>query len=273
MTATYHYKQIHDATYAYTVQGDGEPLVLLHGFTGSSKTWDECVKRWREHFTVITIDLPGHGQTVTKSPCTMETFCADLQRFLGELHIQKAHLLGYSMGGRTALSFAMNYPEQVLTLTLESASPGLKTKEERKTRVERDTLLAEQIMRNGVASFTDYWENIPLFQTQKQLPNTIKSKIRMERLSQTEKGLAESLLYMGTGKQPSGWRRLHELKMPVSLIVGEEDKKFVQINEQIEKKLQNGQLYIVDYAGHTVHVEQVTKFVKIVLEFLTKNHT
>src|SRR5699024_7304062 len=197
-----------DVKYAFTIQGEGEPLVLLHGFTGSKKTWKECIKRLDKYFKVIALDIPGHGETDTESARTISEFCSDLQDILKMLKIGEALLLGYWMGGRIALSFAIHYPESVHTLILESASPGLKTNADRLKRVENDTNLAEQIMEKGIIHFTDYWENIPLFETQKQLTASVRDKIRQERLSQSPEGLAGSLVNMGTGKQPSFWKRL-----------------------------------------------------------------
>ncbi|MEI3611657.1 2-succinyl-6-hydroxy-2,4-cyclohexadiene-1-carboxylate synthase [Pseudogracilibacillus sp. SO30301A] len=261
---------IRDATYYYNVCGEGEPLVLLHGFTGTSNTWETFSKKWSRKFKVITIDLPGHGKTKVKSPRTMEHFCKDIKLLFDQLSINKTHLLGYSMGGRTALSFALYYPEYVHSLILESASPGLKTEEERRKRREADALLAEQIMVNGVESFTYYWENIPLFATQKNLSNQMKESIRNERLAQLPEGLAESLLFMGTGTQPSWWDKLEEVTIPVLLIAGALDEKYVKINQEMETLLPLSEMIIVEKSGHTVHVEQVEKFDKIVMEFISK---
>ena len=259
---------VKDATYHYSVCGEGEPLVLLHGFTGTGNTWETFSEKWSKFFKVIMIDLPGHGKTNVKSPRTMEQFCQDLKLLLDQLKIKKTHLLGYSMGGRAALSFALNYPDYVQSLILESASPGLKTGEERRKRREADALLAEQIMVNGIEGFTYYWENIPLFETQKHLPAHIKKVIRHERLSQLPEGMAESLLYMGTGSQPSWWDKLVEVTIPVLLVVGSLDKKFIRINQEMKKLLPNAELVTVVKSGHAVHVEQVEKFDKIVMEFL-----
>lgn len=268
----YNYFQIEDTTYAYTTQGRGEPIVLLHGFTGSSKTWEKYMSTWTEKFQVITIDLPGHGKTVCHSPRTMKACCDDVQQLLIHLQIKKCHLLGYSMGGRTALSFAMWYPEFVSSLLLESASPGLQEVEERKARLANDKKLAEKILTDDVALFVQFWENIPLFQSQKNLPEHVQAEIRVERLNQSKYGLAESLLYMGTGKQPSWWQKLDELVMPILLIVGEIDEKFVQLNKRMQEKMQDAELAIVKNAGHAVHVEQVEKFAKIVMEFIEENN-
>lgn len=266
---TYRYFSVHDSEYAYKVFGEGEALLLFHGFTGSTLTWESCIEQFSTRFQVITIDLPGHGKTQCRTPKTMKTFSDDVVELLNFLKIDKVYLLGYSMGGRTALSFTMYYPEMVKSLILESASPGLRTEEERNARMKQDKDLAEMIKTKGIESFVSYWENIPLFETQKKLPKEIQEQVRAERLMQTEKGLAESLLYMGTGKQPSWWDELHSISQPVQLIVGEEDEKFVQINREMNELLPNSTLTIVESAGHAVHVEQREKFVTIVLEFIS----
>lgn len=267
---TYRYFSVNDAEYAYHVFGEGEVLLLFHGFTGSSLSWERFVGEFSSKYQVITIDLPGHGKTRCQTPRTMKTFSDDLVKLLKYLSVEKVHLLGYSMGGRTALSFAFYYPEMVESLILESASPGLKTEEEKIARMNQDKELANMILSKGIREFVSYWENIPLFHTQKRLPKEVQEKVRAERLMQTEKGLADSLLYMGTGKQPSWWGELTKVPHNVLLIVGEKDEKFVQINRKMAELFPNSELKIVMDAGHAIHIEQWKKFVTIVMEFMSR---
>ncbi|MFC4558605.1 2-succinyl-6-hydroxy-2,4-cyclohexadiene-1-carboxylate synthase [Virgibacillus kekensis] len=262
------YYKVKDASYWYEMFGEGEPLVFLHGFTGASSTWEGFVDCFSDDFTMIIIDLPGHGKTTAETPKTMESFCSDLADLLSHLNLDTVHLVGYSMGGRTALSFAVFNPKMVKSLILESASPGLEDSKERFARKENDEQLALRIEQEGLNSFVDFWENISLFETQKALPEFVQSKVRKERLSQTEAGLAESLRYMGTGSQPSWWSRLPELKMPICLVVGRLDEKFVRLNEAMEKELREGKLIIAEDAGHALHVERPGFFGKIVNEFV-----
>ena len=261
---------IDDATYHYDLVGVGETIVLLHGFTGSMKTWEPFIEKWRKDFSILTIDLPGHGETTISSGRTMEQFANDLKTMLDRLKIAQCHLLGYSLGGRTALSFAMYYPEMVQSIILESASPGLRTMKERLARRGNDAALASRIETEGVTEFVDFWENISLFQTQKHLPEAVQKTIRQERINQTKAGLAMSLRFMGTGRQPSWWEALHTIKIPVHLIVGTLDDKFVHINKEMKNLLQNANLTQIKDAGHTVHVEQPEKFAKIVIEQIKK---
>lgn len=262
------YVQVGDANYSCTVHGQGPPIVLLHGFTGRASTWDLFVNRWQKDFQVITIDLPGHGKTTTKTPRTMESCCDDLMYIFQYLQLPFVHLVGYSMGGRTALSFAMTYPRLVKSLILESASPGLRDPQERASRRKHDERLIKRINDDGLPAFVDFWENIPLFETQKALSKEIQQKVRQERLSQTAAGLMSSLRYMGTGEQPSWWEQLKQLNRSVLLIVGECDHKFVTINKQMQKRFQRAELAIVKDAGHAVHIEQPSIFSERLTHFI-----
>lgn len=260
--------------YAVTSGGYGEPLVLLHGFTGTSGTWVGQFPAFEPHFEVIAPDLLGHGRTYAPphpTRYTMQYAGKDLIALLDALKLQQVHLLGYSMGGRIALYTAVNYPNRIKSLILESASPGLKTEEERAKRRESDHTLAERIEQEGVESFVDDWEQLPLWASQVDtLSAEAKTKLREERLSQKPKGLANSLRGMGTGEQPSLWEHLADLDMPTLLIAGERDSKFIQINQEMDTLLPNSTLHIVENAGHTVHLEQPDIFNQTVLDFLQR---
>lgn len=256
------------AKYVYDIHGSGPPLVMLHGFTGSRGTWDPLIEKLSNTFQLIVIDMPGHGGSEMNELLTITHFCEDLNAFLDHLELPTVHLLGYSMGGRAALSFAVTYPEKIRSLILESASPGLKTEEERANRRQADERLAEQIGTEGLESFVNYWQDIPLFDSQKSLPKTVQKMIRKERLSHTKEGLAASLLRMGTGAQPSWWNDLNKLNCPVLLMAGEWDEKFVRINERMHDLFIRSQFEVVPKTGHAIHVEQPGIFGKIVEEFI-----
>ncbi len=253
--------------------GIGFPLLLLHGFTGSGATWYPFAPILTRNSEMIMVDLIGHGKT--ESPEEWERYdilkvAADLNLLLEELAIEKVDLLGYSMGGRLAITFAANYPDKVRKLVLESTTPGLKMKEARKERRQQDAKLAAKIHNDGVRAFVDYWENIPLFQTQKELPHEIREEIREQRLNNTAHGLANSLLGMGTGSQPSWWKSLSEFQFETLIITGELDEKFCRIGEEMLSYLPNAKILSVENTGHAIHVEEPEKFGTIVSGFLSK---
>lgn len=253
----------------YEHRGDSNlPLVVcLHGFTGSTATWNAVSTHVQNDVQMIAVDLMGHGHTESPEALedyTMERQLTILEAFFNQLQLTSFTLLGYSMGGRIALSYALAYPHRVKQLILESSSPGLRTTEERRKRRTNDALLAERIEREGMKSFVEFWENIPLFASQKRLPEAIQQQLRLERLSQRPEGLANSLKGVGTGSQPSNWDKLSTLTMPVLLITGELDEKFVLISREMKKQIQNSEQIIVEDVGHAIHVENPSLFATIV---------
>ena len=237
-----------DVTYHVEIKGKGKPLLLLHGFTGDHSTWDDVVNKLSQQYMCIIPDILGHGKSDSPKEFeryAMEKIVTDLQHILNYLDVSKVHLLGYSMGGRLALSFAVLCGNKVETLILESASPGIE-------------------------AFVEYWGNIPLFATQKNLPDDVKSKITEQRLRNQPVGLANSLLGMGTGVQPSWWNELPALNIPVLLLSGEYDQKFCKIARIMDEKLPNSEWKIINEVGHAIHVEDSEMFGRIVSEFLEK---
>jgi 2-succinyl-6-hydroxy-2,4-cyclohexadiene-1-carboxylate synthase len=261
---------LNGVSYSYRVEGSGQTVLLLHGFTGCKENWTNLVSSLSTSFKVITLDLVGHGNTDSPEEVDqyeIENVCKDIADLLHKLAINRVYLLGYSMGGRVALAFTILYPELVHSLILESSSPGLESAEERKKRREADEFLALEIEQMGVPTFVEKWESIPLFETQKKLPLETREAIRTQRLQNNPTGLANSLRGMGTGKQPSYWDKLSTIKIPVLFICGEWDEKFCGIAEKMKKMTQKSSIYKVFNAGHAIHVEQQDFFGKIVMEF------
>lgn len=262
-------------TYHVEVIGQGHSVLLLHGFTGTCENWLPLHEEWSSHFKLISIDIIGHGKTDVPKDSNrykMEEVVKDLHFILQALAVEKVSIVGYSMGGRLAISFAVTYPNMVTSIVLESSSPGLQTVAEKKARVLNDQKLATKILKDGMQSFVDYWESIPLFESQRLLPSEVQQGIRKQRLNNNPVGLANSLLGMGTGEQPSWWGDLQTLQFPILLLCGEEDQKFCNIAKDMEKLLPNSSKIVVKKCGHAIHVEQSRFFGKIVREYLEQVH-
>jgi 2-succinyl-6-hydroxy-2,4-cyclohexadiene-1-carboxylate synthase len=257
--------------YEVNVIGNGEPLLLIHGFAGSQGQWIPFVERWSSSYQLILIDMLGHGGSAT--PLQVERYVteqvtADLVQLLDELGIASVHMLGYSMGGRIALSFAMQEQSRVRSLILESSSPGLASEQERIDRRASDQHLAERIQQQGIHWFAEFWGSLPLFATLQRLPESELTRLHAARLANSPLGLSQSLRGIGTGQQPSWWEQLGELTIPVLLIAGELDLKYCGIAQLMHQKLQHCELELVAEAGHNVHMEQPHLFDTIVMRFL-----
>lgn len=257
--------------YNVRIVGQGEPLLLLHGFTGSIENWETLIVDLEKKFKCVLVDIIGHGETDSPSNYerySIEKVAKDITVILDSLHFKKVNVLGYSMGGRLALAFAILYQERVKSLIVESSSPGLREQEEREDRIKLDNILANRIEENGIKEFISNWEDIPLFASQKKLSVEKRDKIRNQRLRNNPLGLANSLRGMGTGSQPSYWEQLKTLSVPTLLICGELDSKFCLIADNMRKSLSNVTVKKIKDVGHAIHVELPEIFGKIVIEFV-----
>jgi len=251
--------------------GDGLPLVMLHGFTGSGADWQPIAQRLSRDYQVIALDLLGFGESdkpVDVTCYSMESIGSDLDKLLRELAAVPVHLVGYSMGGRLALYLLWQYPDLFSSATLESTSPGLKTRDERTARAQHDNALADRIEAEGVESFVDFWETLPIWASQMRLSDEIRLHLRQARLKNTPIGLANSLRGMGTGVQPPLWDQLEDIDLPLQLIAGEEDTKFVNIMGEMQRFFPGAELNIIPQAGHNTHLEQAEIFAQHLVRFL-----
>ncbi|WP_019154947.1 2-succinyl-6-hydroxy-2,4-cyclohexadiene-1-carboxylate synthase [Robertmurraya massiliosenegalensis] len=258
--------------YNVETYGDGFPVILLHGFTGDASNWQPFFEQWGKRSKLFAVDIIGHGKS--DSPDELERYhmlsvVDDLFLLMEKLKIQKADFVGYSMGGRLALSFAAKYPTKVRKLVLESATAGIESGDERKLRCQQDEKLADFIVEKGIAAFVEYWEDIPLFTSQKHLPIEVQKQIREQRLRNSSIGLANSLRGMGTGSQPSWWAELSDLNVEMLLITGALDQKFCHIAEKMQNKAPHAKWVSISDCGHTIHVENAEKFGTIIEGYLS----
>jgi 2-succinyl-6-hydroxy-2,4-cyclohexadiene-1-carboxylate synthase len=253
--------------------GNGTPLVLLHGFTGSGASWSPINRDLAKRHRVVTIDIVGHGASSAPedpSPYDFEQVLHDLGDVTAQLGIARAFWLGYSLGGRLALGMGVTHPARVSALVLESATAGIHDEHERHQRAEADLDLARRIEEAGVEAFVDEWERLPIWESQSALPDDVLRQQRDIRLRNRAVGLANSLRGMGQGSQPSYWDRLSEIDVPVLLIAGALDRKFVGIAGQMGVRDADATLSVVPGAGHAVHLERPQEFLDDVREFLAR---
>ena len=251
--------------------GDGPATFFLHGFTGSSVTWEPHVAVFKRRLKTITVDLIGHGDSDAPADpgyYRIESCVEHLLTVLDHLGMDRVDLLGYSLGGRVALHLAATAPGRIRSLILESSSPGIADPIERQKRAVADNALADLIETKGTRAFVDRWERLPLFRSQRKLPSAVRAALRAQRLRSNAVGLANSLRGMGSGRQESLWPRLSSIDVPVLLIAGELDTKYCLAAREMNSLLPNAKLAVVDNAGHAVHLERPAAFSRQVLEFL-----
>ncbi|PJF31981.1 MAG: 2-succinyl-6-hydroxy-2,4-cyclohexadiene-1-carboxylate synthase [Phototrophicales bacterium] len=259
---------LNDVAYAIHQMGMGDPMLILHGFTGSGRAFIQHLSPLSDTYQLIAPDLLGHGQSASPSDpmrYEMPHAITDLKALLDNLHIDTCYLLGYSMGGRLALGFALTHPERVSALILESSSAGLAHASERTARIDSDEALAKRIIVGGIEAFVDEWEKLPLWAS--QAPH-IRQALRLQRLNNNPIGLANSLRGMGTGAQPYWGDRVSSLTMPVLYLTGALDDKFTSIASQMIRHTPRGMHITIAGVGHAVHLEAPGGYIHAIRAFL-----
>jgi 2-succinyl-6-hydroxy-2,4-cyclohexadiene-1-carboxylate synthase len=245
----------------YSTNGthNGPKLLCLHGFLGSKKDFKPILEQLSSEFHCLSVDLPGHGKTKIDqaSGYGMAAIAQGLIQLIQELDFAPCYLVGYSMGGRLALYLACCFPQYFSGVLLESTSPGLATELERAERQKKDEALAVSLETDIWPNFVKQWYNQPLF-------STLKSHSSFETLLQSRYDncpfeLARSLRGMGTGVQPSLWAALSGLKLPLTLVVGGLDFKFMALNQAMISCCPSARLVTVP-TGHVVHFEAPALF-------------
>lgn len=254
--------------------GSGFPLVALHGFTGNEETWRAFGVSASRYYKLVTVDLPGHGESDSPDSSdlyTMETHVKVLGELLDHLGFEQVAWIGYSLGGRIALGATLEMPDRSCALILESASPGISELEEREQRAKDDQALANWIEKAEVIDFVNYWEQLPMWDSQNRLPELIRKRLRFQRLSNKSIGLANSLRGIGSGVQPQYSSSLRQVNVPTLLLAGAEDGKFLQIATEMHSNISNCSLEVISQSGHCIHLEQPDRFNELVFKFLKEN--
>jgi len=252
-------------------QGSGPTVVLLHGFTGSASTMADIGQRLGPR-RQLRIDLIGHGQSASPDNPRHYSMHATIRQFAGVIETladQPVDLLGYSLGGRVALSLLVARPDLVRKATLIGATPGLRSVAERAERVAADEDLAKSIETEGIEAFVDRWMALPMWETlQRAITADSWAESRRQRLSSNPLGLANSLRGVGAGAMPPLFDQLPTIATPTQLVVGELDAKFSAIAAAMAELAATCEVSTIADAGHATHLEAPQATANTIIGFL-----
>ena len=253
--------------------GRGPALVLLHGFTGTGQDMAGIAQSFEQDYETLVMDLPGHGRSADLVRADADGFdeCVDdLVATLESAGHRQAHWLGYSMGARLALGCAVRHPGSVASLVLLGGRAGIADPIERAARCREDAVLAARIESVGVERFVDEWLAQPMFASLRQRGARFLAEQRRQRLGNSARGLADCLRRLGPGAQPPLFDALPRVDVPVLLVAGELDRKFVSLAHDLAGRLPRAEIREVAGAGHAAHLEQPEAFVHAVQDFLRR---
>jgi 2-succinyl-6-hydroxy-2,4-cyclohexadiene-1-carboxylate synthase len=258
-----------DASLAYEQTGEGPPVTLLHGFTQRGDAWRELVGLMPSTHRWITPDLRGHGATRTAGGAahSMDACAADVVALWDSLGVERAHLAGYSMGGRLALHVAVHAPTRIRSVAVIGAHAGLEGAEREKRR-SADEALAARIERDGSTWFARHWAGLPIFASLRQRREDLDAALAAMRSANDPHGIASSLRDMGAGVAPPLWARLGGVQAPVLILAGADDARYVAYGRRLCASLPRAQLEVVADAGHAAHLEQPAAVAEAFARFL-----
>lgn len=228
---------------------------LLHGFTGEPNSWSRVLSRESFEPPPALPWLLGHGPDW---PCrAVDSFAAECRRIrsICAKGGRPRLICGYSLGARVALGVLHLDPRLFDAAVLIGVHPGLDDPSERTKRRAEDARLANALRNDRLAAFVERWEEMPLFTSQRGLPNTLLEQQRAARLSHDAEGLARALEVLGLAEMPSYGPAMASLDVPITVMAGSLDEKFSGIAKSLAAQHQNVEAEIVPGVGHNLLLE------------------
>ena len=245
---------------SYTDSGEGNAIVLLHGFLENKKMWKDYVSFFSNQYRIITIDLLGHGE----SDClgyvhSMEDNARAVHEVLEYLQIKKTTILGHSMGGYVGLAFAELYPENIQKLILLNSTSKEDSSEKKLNR----TRAIKAVKQNYVNFVSLAIANLFSENNRTRLADEIE-KVKTQALKTPLQGIVASLEGMKIRKDRE--TLLRENLFPVLLILGKKDP--VLNYEESIAQIENTTVELISFDdGHMSHIENKEELKKVLSEF------
>ncbi len=249
----------------YRDVGEGDTIVLLHGYLESLKIWNGIVKELKDNYRVIAIDLPGQGHSnISREVQTMETMAYEVRLVLDNLGVDKCMMIGHSMGGYVTLAFMEAYPEILTGVSLFHSSPYADTEDKKEIR---DKTI--EMLKKGKKSqlYTTHFSKI--FAAE----NLEKMQFRIDKLKErVQKTPTEYIISVleGMKVRPDRSELLATTNLPVQYIIGAKDN-FIPLSILDNLKLPKcSEIVTLENSGHMGMYEEKEKSAEAIKNFITK---
>jgi len=248
----------------YEVNGNGQPLLFIHGLGSSTRDWDLQVQAFSKTYQVITFDLRGHGQSDKPAgPYSMSMFASDTAGLLRSLGIESAHVVGLSLGGGVAFQLATDSPNLIKTMVIVNSAPELVI------RTFKDRLGAwQRFMIVRLLGMRRMGEVL----SKRLFPKAEQAALQttfVERWAEND-----PQAYQEAMRAMIGWSvtdKLGSIQCPTLVITADQDYSPVSLKEAYTKLMPNAQLVVIPDAHHATPVEQPERFNATLMDFLAKH--
>ena len=245
----------------YSVEGNGPPLFLIHGIGAARDVWRFMIPKLKEHFTVISYDLRGHGRSPkTLTKFLLDDLVEDLEYLRKKLNFNKAYFAGHSLGGMIAPAYALKYPRHVLALGLFSTAAG-RTKNDRAKILAVIKSMEKQGVSKVLPTLIDRWFTDSFISSS---PDIIERRIQQVINTNPEIFMNVFRIYANTEMGP--W--LHKIKFPTLILTGEKDGGCnPKLNKFIADQIPNSKLVILPNYKHSLLIEVPNEIAENIIDF------
>ncbi|MDH3448457.1 MAG: alpha/beta fold hydrolase [Gammaproteobacteria bacterium] len=251
----------------HTINGSGRPLLVLHGLFGSGRNWQSHARQFASRFEVINVDLRNHGQSFHADEMNYPVMADDVAQLLQRLELSDCYLLGHSMGGKVAMTLAVDYPELVSRLVVADIAPVsyfhhyddliepilALPLDAIESRARADRLLRQNIPEDQLRAF--------LLQNLVRDGDSWRWRVNWRVIQRDMEFLT------GFDDLPSGWR----IDVPTLFIRGARSDYVGDAEiDVIEERFSNALVTTIGDAGHWLHTERPEQFAQLVVDYLSQ---
>jgi len=247
----------------YEAKGQGEVVLLLHGLGSSLLDWEMQVPALAERYTVVTVDLRGHGRSgKPPGPYRIATFAGDVAHLLRRLALGPAHVVGFSMGGMIGFQLAVDAPSLVRSLVVVNSAPAFVPRTLREHLAVLQRLVALRVL--GVQGFA---RKIAAMNFPRPDQQPLRGKVAA-RLGQND-----AAAYLAATKAILGWsvaERIGTIRCPVLVVTGDQDYTPVAAKEAYAARIPRARVAVVADSRHCTPLDQPEAFNRLLLDFLNE---
>lgn len=252
---------VNDISLYYEEEGPGEPLILLHGLGTDGRSWEYQRDYFAREFRVMVVDVRGHGRSARPpGPYSVSQFAADIFALLDQLHIDRFHLVGLSMGGMIGFQMAVDQPERFKSLTIVNSGPEL---------VPQNWKERWQIVQRRLVLTFSSMEKVGKFIGERLFPEPEQAEYKEMFVQQMREN--DPKAYRAATNALIGWSVRHKLdriQCPVLVISGDMDYTPVANKEAYVREMPTAQLLVIENSRHATPIDQPKAFNTAVHHFL-----
>ncbi len=267
--------QINNTEIFYERTGDGTPIVFLHEFAGDYRSWEAQVRFFARRYAVVTYNARGYppsGVPEDPSDYSQDIAVEDLRGLLDHLQFDRAHIVGFSMGGSAALSFGLKYPKRVRSLTIVGTGSGSSRGGDNAAFLRDMEYVIQRFEKEGMDAVSGFYTSGP---------NRVQFQGKDRRgwqefNAQFKEGSARGHANTMRGvqsKRPSVYELEHELKtmtVPLMIMTSDEDRPCLEPGLFLEDTMPSAALTVFPKTGHNINQEEPDLFNRSLLDYITQ---